>query len=65
VDAVRDASDVASASMNVAVDDSDAEAALEGAHLSLLSPVVLLGLAGPARRSGHAGDSAAAETEVV
>jgi hypothetical protein len=49
VEAATDASDVASASMDVAADDSDAEAASEGARLSLLSPVVLLGLAGPAR----------------
>jgi hypothetical protein len=48
VDAATDASDITSASMNVAADVSDAEAALEGARLSLLSPVVLLGLAGPA-----------------
>jgi hypothetical protein len=43
------ASDVASASMDVEADDSDAEAASDGARLSLLSPVVLLGLAGPAQ----------------
>jgi hypothetical protein len=45
VDAATDASDVNSASMNVAADDSDAEVASEGARLSLLSPIVL----GPAR----------------
>jgi hypothetical protein len=44
-----DASGVASASMDVVVDDSDDEAASEGARLSLLSPDVLLGLAGPAQ----------------
>jgi hypothetical protein len=46
VEATTDASDIASASMDVSADDSDAEAASEGARLSLLSPVVL----GPAQR---------------
>jgi hypothetical protein len=49
VEAATDVSDIASASMDVAVDDSAAEAALEGAHVFLLSPVILLGLAGPAQ----------------
>jgi hypothetical protein len=50
VDAATDASDAASASMDVEADDSDAEAASAGARLSLLSSVVLLlGLAGPAQ----------------
>jgi hypothetical protein len=45
VEAATDTSDIASASMDVAVDDSYAEAASAGVRLSLLSPIVL----GPAQ----------------
>jgi hypothetical protein len=46
VEAATDTSDITSALMDVAVDDSDAEAASAGVRLSLLSPIVL----GPAQR---------------